>query len=183
MESSEASTTAGFRVALKYRANAELGKLTEAEIIAPVDRPTPWVSGLVCVDKPNKLRICLDPQDLNKSVKRNNYPMKTIEDILPDGPDLNKAKRRLDETLQGLDGIKIIADDILVYGEGESLRDAELDHDQKLRALMNRCIEKNVKLKFKMKKVAFMGHVATSHGFKPDPAKVQAVKDMPAQQT
>ncbi len=30
----------------------------------------------------NKLRICLDPRDLNKALKRPEYPMPTIEGIL-----------------------------------------------------------------------------------------------------
>ena len=37
------------------------------------------------VEKPTtgKLRICLDPQDLNKAIQRPHYPMKTLDDILP----------------------------------------------------------------------------------------------------
>lgn len=27
------------------------------------------------------VRICLDPRDLNKSIKRENYPMKTVESV------------------------------------------------------------------------------------------------------
>lgn len=77
-------------VAVKDRLKAKLEKLVEADIVAPVDTPTEWVSSFVCVNKANnKLRIFLDPQDLNKAVRRNHYPMKIIEDILPD---LTKAK-------------------------------------------------------------------------------------------
>ena len=36
---------------------------------------------------------------------------------------------RLEAALEGLDGISIIADDILVHGEGETLSQAEEDHD------------------------------------------------------
>lgn len=38
---------------------------------------------MVTVVKPNgKLRICIDPRDLNKALKREHYPMPTIEDVL-----------------------------------------------------------------------------------------------------
>ena len=45
---------------------------------------------MVVVKKPNgTLRICIDPKDLNKVLKRSHYPLPTIEDILPD---LSRAK-------------------------------------------------------------------------------------------
>ena len=44
---------------------------------------------MVIVKKPNKLRICLDPKDLNKAIKRSHYPIPTIDNILPQ---LSKAK-------------------------------------------------------------------------------------------
>ena len=37
---------------------------------------------MVVIMKPNgKLRICIDPRDLNKVIKREYYPMRTIEEI------------------------------------------------------------------------------------------------------
>lgn len=56
------------------------------------------------------------------------------------------------QALEDLDGIAIIADDILVYGEGETSDEALVDHDNKLRKLFNRCLEKGIKInKDKMK--------------------------------
>ena len=37
----------------------------------------------------------------------------------------------------------------------------------------------SLKLKFKLDKVAYMGHVFSSEGLLPDPEKVSAVSDMP----
>jgi hypothetical protein len=37
---------------------------------------------MVTITKPNKTRICLDPRDLNNSIKREHYPMPTIEEIV-----------------------------------------------------------------------------------------------------
>ena len=55
-------------VALRDRLKEELDKLVGEEILTPVTEPTKWVSSLVLVNKPNKLRICIDPQDLNKAL-------------------------------------------------------------------------------------------------------------------
>ena len=58
-------------------------------MITTVTEPTKWTSNMVVVRKPNKIRICLDPMHLNKAIKRNHYPMPTMEDITPR---LKKAK-------------------------------------------------------------------------------------------
>jgi hypothetical protein len=59
-----------------------LGDLNNQGIIVPVQVPTPWISSMVVVPKKNgTLRICLDPQDLNKAIQREHYPLPTIEDI------------------------------------------------------------------------------------------------------
>lgn len=60
--------------------------MEQQKIIAKVTEPTEWVSSLVVVQKPNsgKLRICLDPRDLNRAILRPHYPSRTIEDILPE---------------------------------------------------------------------------------------------------
>ena len=37
---------------------------------------------LVVIEKPNKkVRLCLDPRNLNKSILREHYPMKTVEEV------------------------------------------------------------------------------------------------------
>ena len=45
---------------------------------------TDWVSSLVLVDKPNKLRVCIDSRDLNNAIKRPHHPLPIIEDIISD---------------------------------------------------------------------------------------------------
>ncbi|XP_062572691.1 uncharacterized protein K02A2.6-like [Saccostrea cucullata] len=76
-------------IALKPLLKAELDRLQEMKIITPVSEPTPWVSSCLMVVKPNKVRICIDPKDLNKALKRSHYPLRTIEEILPN---LSRAK-------------------------------------------------------------------------------------------
>jgi len=59
--------------------------MVDMKIIARVTQPTDWVSSLVLVQKTNKkLRICIDPRDLNRSIKRSHYPMPTLSDITSD---------------------------------------------------------------------------------------------------
>lgn len=59
-----------------------LEQLEKNGVIAQVDKATDWVNSLVIVEKKNgKLRLCLDPRDLNKAVKREHFKIPTITDI------------------------------------------------------------------------------------------------------
>lgn len=90
----------------------------------------------------------------------------------------------LDRELEGLKGVKAIADDILVYGDGDTLEEAQQNHDNSLRNLLQRCRERNIKLnkdKLQLSKheMPYIGHLLTKDGVKPDPAKVEAIMQMP----
>ena len=53
------------------------------DVIEKVAEPTDWVNSMVTIIKPNgKIRICIDLRDLNKAVKREYYPMRTINEII-----------------------------------------------------------------------------------------------------
>ena len=50
--------------------------------ITNVTEPTEWVISYVITEcKNKKIRVCLDPRDLKKAIKREHYPMKTVEEI------------------------------------------------------------------------------------------------------
>jgi len=66
-------------VALKDRIKAELDRMKDVGVIVMQTEPTDWVSSMVTVVKPNKLRICIDTQYLNKAIKRKHYPLDTVE--------------------------------------------------------------------------------------------------------
>eukprot|EP00731_Ephydatia_muelleri_P009792 Em0005g378a len=70
---------------MKEAVENKLTQLVDLGVIAPVDVPTEWVSNITAVWKPDKkqARICLDPRDLNKAIKRNHFYMPTIDDVLP----------------------------------------------------------------------------------------------------
>jgi len=70
---------------LKGQLKQELDCLQEIGVIAPVDEPTQWVSGLaVAVKKTGALRFCLDPRTLNTALRRERYQLPVLEDILPE---------------------------------------------------------------------------------------------------
>ena len=64
----------------------------------------------------------------------------------------------LHEAVEGLDGVYAIADDILVAGTGDTLKNAVADHDA-----------------FKQTEVPYIGQLLTSEGVKADPSKIEAV--------
>ena len=55
--------------------------------LAKVMQPTDWVNSMVVSLRGEKIRICLDPADLNKAVKREHYPIPTVEEIVAKIPD------------------------------------------------------------------------------------------------
>nr|XP_054591203.1 uncharacterized protein K02A2.6-like [Nothobranchius furzeri] len=56
--------------------------LQDREVITPVNEPTDWVNSLVATQKKNgTLRVCLDPGDLNRAIKRQHYSIPTYEDV------------------------------------------------------------------------------------------------------
>ena len=80
--------------------------------------------------------------------------------------------------------MKVIRDDILVVGYGETDSEALLDHDQNVVRLLERAKQVNLKLnrskvKLRQAEVKFMAHVISKDGLKPDPEKVTANKNMP----
>jgi len=91
---------------------------------------------------------------------------------------------RIQAALAGLNGVHVIADDLLITGCGSDTESATRDHDKNVLALLERCRQQGIKLnkdKLSMnrKSVMFMGHVLTSEGLKPDKRKVEAIVRMP----
>jgi len=91
---------------------------------------------------------------------------------------------KLQECLADIPGVKVIRDDILVVGYGETDSEALIYHDQNVIQLLERARQVNLKLnkskvKLRQAEVKFMGHVISKGGLKPDPDKVTAIKNMP----
>ena len=63
---------------------AELRRLEQDGIIAPVTDYTPWVSALLAVSKPDgRLRLCIDAKPVNRVLRRAPHYMTTVDDVLP----------------------------------------------------------------------------------------------------
>ena len=179
----------------------KLNELEQKGVITEVTEPTDWISSLVTVMKPGKMRLCIDPKELNEAIKRPRYPMTTIEDIMSS---LSKAKvfskldakdgywhilldeessrlttfwtpygryrwrctpfglssapeefqRRMNEAILGLKGVTSIADDVLIYGCGETVEEAQRDHDENLIALLDK--SRKVGLQWNSKKIRIL---------------------------
>lgn len=73
---------------LKERTIDKLRQMESDEIITKVEQPTEcMVSSMVVSLRNDKIRICIDPRDLNEAIKRKHYPMRTIEEVVAEIPD------------------------------------------------------------------------------------------------
>ena len=64
---------------------AELDRLVKEGIITEVHEHTEWINSIIQVMKEDSsLRLCMDPKDLNKAIKRNQWYARTLDDILPE---------------------------------------------------------------------------------------------------
>lgn len=167
--------------ALKVPLKDHLAELEQQGVIEKVTQATDWVSAIVVNNMSDgKARLCLDPQPLNRALKRCHYPIPTIEEVLPDlasakvftkldckngywqvklldqdsstlttfntpfgrykwtrmpfeiSPAGEIFQRRLDQAIEGLDGVRTMADELRIIGNGETVGDAVKDHDTKL---------------------------------------------------
>ena len=72
---------------------------------------------------------------------------------------------------------------LLITGQGNTDEKADLDHDQNLRNLLDRCRVRNIKVNketfhLKYSEVSFIGHVMTRNGLKADLKKIEAIIKM-----
>lgn len=67
--------------AIRPLVKKELDKMVKLGVIEPIKESTPAVSPLVIVQKKGKIRICMDPTELNKNIRRRHFPLKTVEEI------------------------------------------------------------------------------------------------------
>ena len=93
-------------------------------------------------------------------------------------------QRIMHELVSGLLGVEVIADDFVIYGCGPTREAAVRDHDKNLLAFLERARSRHLRLnpdkfRFKVSAVRWMGHVLSDKGLQVDPAKVQAITDLP----
>ena len=67
---------------LKKQLNQTVDSNVMSGVLCKVDQPNDWVNNLVVVEKANgSLRLCLDPKDVNKAIKREHHKIPTIQEI------------------------------------------------------------------------------------------------------
>ncbi|UYV71909.1 K02A2.6-like [Cordylochernes scorpioides] len=81
--------------------------------------------------------------------------------------------------LQGMDGVMCYLDDILIFASDSKT------HDRILRLVLRKLKEAKVTLNkakcvFGVPRINFLGHILDENGIRPDPAKIEAVAEMPA---
>ena len=138
----------------------EIESLVKQGILEEVKEHTDWANSYVIVEKgtgnhhsPNhtvkkKLRICLDPRDLNEALEREPYHTRSVDEIT--------AK------LQGRDEIEHDRN-FLAFME---------------KCMENNLTLNLEKIQFKQTQVSFYGHCWSKHGISPDPKKIQALKHL-----
>ncbi|XP_040358528.1 uncharacterized protein K02A2.6-like, partial [Ixodes scapularis] len=88
---------------------------------------------------------------------------------------LQRAMRR---ALDGLPGVSVVMDDILVRDQTKE------EHDENLKNVLERCQDHNLKLnrkkcQFLLEQVRYMGHVITNEGLSLDPGRLQDMLGIP----
>lgn len=84
-------------------------------------------------------------------------------------------------SLEGLEGVQNISDDIIVYGSSQE------QHDRRLAAALRRLQEKGLtlnkqKCEFNKKTLEFFGYIFSENGFSADKKKCEIIKNTPAPQ-
>ena len=82
-------------------------------------------------------------------------------------------QKRVDKVSGDMQGVEVIADDMIIAGATEE------EHDRLLRNVTQREREQNVKfnpkkIQFKFKQVVYFGTIISQDGIRPQPAKVKA---------
>lgn len=87
-----------------------------------------------------------------------------------------KYQKMMDRIVGDLEGVLNAADDLLVHAKTME------EHDGRLEKLMERLTEYNILLNldkcvFRVTQIRFLGHILTEEGIKPNPRKIEAIKN------
>lgn len=213
-------------ISIEEKVKSELDNMENLGIIRKVTEPTEWVNSMVIVKKPdNTLRICLDPQNLNRNIVRERHQLPTFEELSARMPnasvfsilDGNKGfyqiklseqsellttfnagklgrycyrrvpyglssapevfHRCFKKIFEGIPGVEVYIDDIIVWGTNEA------EHEERLKHVLDRARRANVrfnrnKCRIGVNEVRYVGHIFTKDGLKPDNDKVSAILSM-----
>jgi len=82
------------------------------------------------------------------------------------------------QMFEDIKGVEVVVDDILFWGENKQ------QHYARLIQVLKRACHRNLKLnksecQIRKQQIAYLGHILTNQGLKPDPKKTLAVNNMP----
>lgn len=130
-------------------------------------------------------QIEVDEKDIKKTaftVEHGHYEYTRMPFGLKNAP--STFQRVMDHTLKDLLNkiCLVYMDDIIIYST--SLQ----EHLNSLRKVFNKLRDARMKIQldkseFLKKEVAFLGHIVTEHGIKPNPSKIEAIKNYPIPKT
>ena len=127
----------------------------------------------VKLDKPSA-KLCTFNTPLGRYMfKRLPFGLSSSQDIL---------QRLMSDMFQDLDGVEVVVDDLLIWGETIQ------QHDRRLKQVLDRARQRNLKLnkskcQLKLDEISYIGHILSRDGLKPDPKKTKAINDMPCPET
>ncbi|CAC5411697.1 unnamed protein product [Mytilus coruscus] len=140
-------------IALQERLKSERERMEKLGIVEKVEHPTEWVSSIVIVEKTDgKLRICLDPKDLNRSIKREHFILPRQEEITA-----KLAGAKYFSKLDASSGFWNIKLDEEMWGCTKE------EHDKRLKEVLERIRTANLKLRrdeceIGISEVTYFGH-------------------------
>ena len=103
------------------------------------------------------------------------YKFKRLPFGINAGPEF--FQKRMAQILEGLDGVQVNIDDMLVYAQTRE------EHDTRLMDVMKRLSEAEVTLNydkcvFGVTEIKFLGHIINESGIRIDPGRIEAIKKM-----
>nr|XP_058940983.1 uncharacterized protein K02A2.6-like [Pocillopora verrucosa] len=155
--------------ARKDAVKAKLQRLVDESIIVPIDEPTDWSGYLHCeLDHESSLLTTFATPFGRFRWLSLPFGLKVSSEIF---------QKRLHQALEGLEGVRCIADDVIVWGRSNE------EHDARVSLFLQRCSEIGISLnkekcRFGLREIPFMGHVVSNKGLKNDPSKVEAILKM-----
>ncbi|XP_053686467.1 uncharacterized protein LOC128736007 [Sabethes cyaneus] len=157
-------------ITLQPELKKQLDQLEEHHIINRVVEPTDWVT---LDEESSRLTTFWTPYG--------RYRWLRMPFGISPAPEIFQHK--LQEAVDGLKGVRALADDVIIFGCGDTMKEAYSDHNKNLQSFLLRMRDKNVKLnKNKIRlcqtSVKFFGHILTSEGVKADPDKIRSIVEM-----
>lgn len=142
-------------------------RMPEAKIISILDANKGFYQ--IKLEEESQLLTCFHAGSFGR------YAYKRVPFGICSAPEVFHQKFK--KVFEGLEGVEVYIDDILVWGINET------DHNKKLKAVLERAKQNNVrfnkqKCHFGVTEVKYMGHVFSGEGLKPDNAKVRAILKM-----